>query len=315
MYIAPCVPGVVDRESFEYLRSLGANIFGENSKSWRQLEDAWKELLKNGPEYIFDIGGGVIKLATESGVKIKSASEATSTGINMIKKFDLSFPVFNWNDLNIKKLMHNRYEVGSGIWYAFRNLTGLDICRLNIGVLGFGLVGQSVASIAKGLGARVWIYDKDHVKMLSAASEGYNTAGLEHVLRNVQVLITATGLHDAITKNNLIDFRKGLIIANAGHDSREINLEGLGFKETVIPNIDLYRHESKEFYLLCGGGLLNLMSGGGSAVNTFDLVTATITDVIEFLVTEGANYNPGLHMLPEAIEKDLVEQTFYILKL
>src|SRR5690606_33407537 len=127
-----------------HLRANGVAISGSEAKSWQELEGVWERMIAESPDFVFDIGGGLIAKALDN-KSVIAACEATSTGIDRLKKLRPTIPILNWNDIPFKNLLHNRYEVGSGLWYAFRNLTGLDLCRLNVGVVGFGLVGQSVA--------------------------------------------------------------------------------------------------------------------------------------------------------------------------
>ncbi len=305
--IAPCVPGIAHRESFKYLREQGVETFGETTKSWSELEKAWGQILKQKPNFLFDIGGGLIQKAAKEKYSVVAGCEATSTGIENIKDTKLSFPVFDWNNIPFKNWMHNRYEVGSGVWYAFRHLTGLDICRLNVGVIGFGQVGQSVASIAKGLGARVYICDNSLVREMSAASEGYNTGTLEEIIPHLDVLVTATGLAGIVRGKYLKTCRDGLLIASAGHDSREIDLSDLKSQGEVIPQIERFSVDKKHVYLLSGGKLLNLAAGGGSALNTFDLVTALIVRVMHHMLTVGRDAPAGLQPLPAGFGDDLLE--------
>lgn len=306
MHVSPCVPGIAHQDSFNFLKSKGIAVYGQSVSSWEELENIWEDMLAQNPNYIFDIGGGLIQKAnSKSG--IVAGCEATSTGVSLLKKTQLTFPVVNWNDIPFKNLLHNRYEVGSGLWYAFRNLTGLDLCRLNVGVIGFGLVGQSVASIARGLGARVYVSDISPIKELSAASDGYQTISVNKISENVDVLVSATGAQNSINAEMLKMAKPNLIIANAGHDSREINLNGLKFIGDVIPGIGEYENNKNRLYLLSEGRLLNLAAGGGSAVNTFDFVTALITRVIDYMIHQGPKLKPGLLDLPDNFSEDLLQ--------
>lgn len=306
LHVAPCVPKIVDKNSFNYLKSIGIKTYGINANKWGELTEEWKCIIAAKPNYIFDIGGGCIASATESNAKVIAACEATTTGIERIKNLNLTFPVFNCNDIPFKDLMHNRYEVGSGIWYAFRKLTQLDICRLNVGVIGFGMVGQSVASTARGLGARVWITDTNNIQQMVGASEGYITTDIENLIKNCEVIVTATGRQNILTKELLQHVKDGVIIANAAHDPREINLEGLSSKGEIIKDIEVFNSHSKDIYLLANGQLLNLAIGGGSAINSFDFMTALIIDVLCFVFKEGKNYDKGLHAPPSNLVDDIL---------
>ena len=309
LIVTPCVLGIAHAPSFEYLRERKIETAAEGASSWEELERAWDQILDRKPEYIFDIGGGLIKRAVERNVSIRAACEATSTGIDGVRSLEPKFPVFNWNDVPVKNLMHNRYEVGSGVWYGFRSLTGLDLCRLRVGVVGYGLVGQSVAASARGLGAQVWVAEQDALRSLTAASDGFATASLDHLVRHCDVVITATGVQRTITARTLAGAKDQLILANAGHDSRDLDLSGLGEAVGAIPGISSHAIDGgRRVFLLCEGRLLNLAAGGGSAVNTFDLVTALITNVVDYMLTTGAGTGPGLRDVPAFVYEGLVRE-------
>ena len=203
--------------------------------------------------------------------------------------------------------MHNRYEVGPGIWYAFRKLTGLDPCRMRVGVIGFGLVGHGVAAIARGMGAQVLVSDQAPIRQLEAASEGFMVCDLDFLLPKVDVIVTATGVQETLTAVHLLKARDGLILLNAGHDSREIHLPLESRIAEILPGVAEYHFEDKRIYLLAEGRLLNLAAGGGSAINTFDLMTALMAIGIDFIAQplSDAQAGPGLHLLPSDLIADL----------
>lgn len=308
MVIAPCVPGIADHKSFAHLAEHGIRTVGIDAQTWPEIEAAWDEVLAAKPRYLFDIGGGLIKRAVEAGAPIRAACEATSTGIDLVKTLAPNFPIFNWNDVPVKNLMHNRYEVGSGVWYGFRSLTGLDLCRMRVGVVGFGLVGQSVASIARGLGAQAFVAETDSIRNLTAASEGYVTMTLEDLVARVDVVVSATGAQRTLHKTLLARAKSGLIVANAGHDSRDIDTSAMGNPNQVMPGVAEFDLDGVKVFVLCEGRLLNLAAGGGSAVNTFDLSLALIANLIDFVLTDGRSYAPGLHDLPASVSKHFVDR-------
>lgn len=307
MSVAPCVPGIAHPDSFEYLENLGASVFGLEAKSWNDLEAAWAAMAAGKPDFVFDIGGGLIASAARAAVRLRAASEVTTSGITRIRPMELSFPVFDWNATPLKSLMHNRYEVGSGLWYAFRRLTDLDVCRLSVGVLGFGPVGQSVASTARGLGARVAVTDIDPVREMTAASEGFVTGHLHRLLPMLDVLITATGKPGVVSRKDLSAAREGLILANVGHGDGEIDTTDFGSPAELLEGVSVYRLGNREVSVLVGGRLLNLAGGGGSATNTFDLMTALLVAGLDFMLTSGPQGTPGIHVLPAHVEAEVAE--------
>ena len=60
--------------------------------------------------------------------------------------------------------------------------------------------------------------------------------------------------------------------------------------------------DGKVVYLLARGAMFNLAAGPGDPYDTFDLVTALMIEATGFLATEGADYPPGVHLLPKEVQ-------------
>lgn len=309
LHISPCVPGIQNVDAFAYLKARGARIYGTDAQTEIELETAWEQMLRAQPTHIFDIGGGLISKAVENRIAVKAACEATSTGITRLQGLSIPFPVFNWNDIPFKNLMHNRYDVAPGIWFAFRKLTGLDLCRLRVGVMGYGLVGQGLAAMAHGAGARVTVLDKSPMRQLEAASEGYSTAqSIKDLFECSEVVVTATGGRGVISTQHLVHARDRLILLNAGHDSHEIDLTGINPSASPLPDVQEFIVNGKRIYVLAEGRLLNLAVAGGSSINTFDLITALMIVALDHTVRAGSQATPGLQLLPADRVAHLEEQ-------
>ena len=294
-----------DKESLRWLKKKGAVIFGENAQNRAQLLKEWHKLLRRSPDFIFDTGGALIREAVAAKTKIKAAVEGTGTGIDIIKNLSPDFPVFNIDDVPLKSFLHNRYEVGPGVYYGFRYLTNIDWCRKKVGVVGFGLVGQSIAHAARGAGAVVTVAEIDNLRAAVAGSEGFKIFPLGEMLKNCDIIITATARHNVIDFSKISDIKDGLILANAGADEREINAGKAKFKKYLFNNIALYGFKNKNFYLLNEGKLLNFATPYGSAVNTFDPITALFLESALFVMEKGARYKNGLQPAPAQMSRDI----------
>lgn len=306
-HISPSVPSIHYDDCLDYLEKKGAKIYGRQSKNWEDLHNSWSEIIKNNPNFIIDVGGGLIKKAIESNHPLSAACEITGTGINIIQDLNPAFPLFNFDDVKAKDIIHNRYGIASSVWYGFRHFTGLDIIRSHVLVIGFGPVGQNIAAVAKGLGARVLIHEIDPLRKNIAASEGYLTLDLNSSIKLADIIVTATGKQNTITSSDLQQSKDTVFLINAGHDNREYNLSDCNYIEETMPEIDLYHYKDKSFYLVGKGNLLNLVAGG-SALNSFDYITAFMTNMMIFLFNEGKDYPNGIHLLPEKIFKPILEQ-------
>lgn len=56
----------------------------------------------------------------------------------------------------------------------------------------------------------------------------------------------------------------------------------------------------QSIYLLAGGSMFNLIAGWGDSLNAFDITLAVMTAGINYMVTEGSQHPPGVHLLPSS---------------
>src|SRR5205085_4752425 len=138
-------------------------------------------------------------------------------------------------------------------------------------VVGYGWVGRGVARYAAGNGARATVVEIDPVKALEAYMDGHRVAGAE-ALADADVVVTTTGGVGVLGPDALALLKDGAILANAGHDDREIDVEALGPGEEVRPGVT--RHElggGRAVYLLVQGRLVNIAGADGHPVEIMDL--------------------------------------------
>ncbi len=235
---------------------------------------------------------------------VRGGLEATGTGIDRLRDLDLAYPVFNWDDVPIKQGLHNRHLVGLMAANTFLDVAGLSLYGRTVLVIGYGPVGRGVADAARAFGAVVEVFDVDTAARLAAAHLGFPTPGLEAGLSRADVVFTATGRDGVLPFEALAACKNGVFLANVGHTSGELPAKEL--RQRVVnaprPYIEECEVDGKTFYLLAGGAMFNLAARPGDPYDTFDLVTALMLEATAFLVTEGVDYSPGLHPLPEKVQ-------------
>ena len=236
---------------------------------------------------------------------VRGGLEATGTGIERLAGIDLAYPVFDWDEVEIKGGLHNRHLVGLMAANTFLNVTGLSLYGKTVLVVGYGTVGRGAADAARGFGAVVEVCDLDPVARLAAAHLGFaTTADLEEALPHADVVLTATGRDGAFPLEALARCKSGAFLANLGHTSGELPVAGL--RDHVVaaprPHVERCELDGRTLYLLAGGEMFNLAAGPGDPYDTFDLVTALMLDATAFLATEGVDYPPGLHLLPREVQ-------------
>src|SRR5439155_19659559 len=123
---------------------------------------------------------------------------------------------------------------------------------------------KGLARYAEGVGGRVTVVEVDPVPALEAHLDGHRVASLADALPTADVVITATGLVEALRGEHLGLLKDGVLLANAGHHDREIAVDALGPGEEVRPSIT--RHGlpgGRRAYLLARGRLVNLAGADG----------------------------------------------------
>jgi adenosylhomocysteinase len=242
---------------------------------------------------------------------VRGGLEATGTGIGRLSGLDLSYPVFNWDEVPIKQGLHNRHLVGFMAANSFLNVTGLSLYGKTVLVVGYGPVGRGAADAARNFGAVVEVCDTDPAARLAAAHLGFaTTADLEEALPHADVLITATGRDGAVPFEALARCKSGAFLTNLGHTSGELPVAGL--RDHVVgsprPHVERFEVEGRTLYLLAGGAMFNLAAGPGDPYDTFDLVTALMLEATGFLATEGVDYPPQVHLLPKNVQDRVVRR-------
>ncbi len=131
--------------------------------------------------------------------------------------------MFAVNDAKMKYLFDNRYGTGQSVWDAIMRSTNLLVAGKEVLVAGYGWCGRGIAMRARGLGARVSVCEVDPVRAIEAVMDGFTVAPLTEAIRSADLLITATGCRDVVTKEALVNAKDGLLLANAGHFDVEID--------------------------------------------------------------------------------------------
>ena len=88
------------------------------------------------------------------------------------------------------------------------NIYGTNNINLNILLLGYGKIGESVASSLKNINHNVYVYEIDKLKKLLAFKRGYIVGELNDLSPNIDFIIDTTGSHNVINEKDLDYFTK-----------------------------------------------------------------------------------------------------------
>ena len=241
---------------------------------------------------------------------ILGVSEETTTGVKRLydlhRDGQLPFPAFNVNDSVTKSKFDNLYGCRESLVDGIKRATDVMIAGKIAVVCGYGDVGKGSAQALRALSAQVWVTEVDPICALQAAMEGYRVVRLEDVIDQVDILITATGNRDIVTRPLMERMKQGAILGNIGHFDNEIDvasLEDLQWEE-IKPQVDhVIFPDGKRIILLAKGRLLNLgcATGHPSFVMSSSFANQVLAQ-IELWAQRG-EYAPGVYVLPKHLDE------------
>ena len=304
-----CNVDSTDDVTAAYMVSKGISVFGWQGMSSLEYQDNLELVRGFEADYLCDMGGELSLAYLDKTPPIKGALEATTSGLNLLKKHSLPFPVFDWNSIPLKDKLENRFHVGDGLWPAFSNVTGLGLFGRRVLVIGYGPVGKGIAERARNLGAMVYVTDLDPLRLLEARHHGCETITLQEGLDHCKIIVTATGVEAVLGAEHFHQVKDGAILMNAGHSNREIDIDWLYTQpyQRMKAHIERFDIGGTQLYLLGKGSLLNLSTGAGPpGVDLFDHYTAVMLLGISWMF-DGIpeNISPGLQLYPAHLEHEI----------
>ncbi len=313
--VGACNIDSTDDIAAAYAVSKGITVYGWQGMSITDYKENLRHVRSFEADYLCDMGGELCVAYLDKVPVVKGALEATMTGLHLLRKYEIPFPVFNWNDIPLKNL-HNRYHVGDSVWPAFNQLTKMSLYGKHILVIGCGPVGKGIAERAHDLGAIVYVNDLNPVRALEARHIGCEVTSIEEGLNSCEIVCTATGIDNVLDKDYLTKVKPGTIVFNAGHSNKEIDIEWLYQQphKKLLPFIDRIEFKNTYLFLLGQGSLINLSAGTGPfGVDQFDLYTAVMLLGIAWMF-DGipSGIKPGLHLYPHHLEQEIANYSINI---
>lgn len=313
--IGACNVDSTDDIAAAYAASLGIGVYGWQGMSRSEYQENLAIVRSFEADYLCDMGGELCVAYLDKTPPVKGALEATMSGLHLLKKHSLPFPVFNWNDIPLKDL-HNRYHVGDSVWPAFSQLTQMSLFGRRVLVVGQGPVGKGIAERARDLGAIVCVTDLNPVRLLEARHFGCETVSLDEGISRCHIIVTATGIDGVLREEHLSQVRPGAILFNAGHSNHEIDIDWLYQQpyQRMKAHIERFDIGKTYLFLLAQGSLLNLAAGAGPyGIDQFDHYTAVMLLGIAWMF-DGipAEIKLGLQRYPAQLEREIAELSIRI---
>ena len=273
--------------------------------------DGWK------PNMILDDGGDATKIIHEKYPKmleeILGLSEETTTGVHRLKEMEkngtLKVPAINVNDSVTKSKFDNLYGCKESLVDGIRRGTDVMMAGKIAVVAGYGDVGKGTVASFNGAGAIVSVVEIDPICALQASMDGYEVKKLNTVIKNADIVITATGNKDIVTKEHFKVMKDKTIVCNIGHFDNEIDMDWLNSnygdtKSNIKPQVDIYTIDSNsQVIILAEGRLVNLgcATGHPSFVMSNSFTNQTLAQIE--LWKNSSKYENKVYMLPKNLDE------------
>ena len=290
-------------------------IKGEDSATYyRHIHAA----LEHGPHLTLDDGADLVTtLHTERQDLIGDVvggTEETTTGVIRLRALaqegKLRYPIVAVNDADTKHLFDNRYGTGQSTLDGITRATNILWAGRRVVIAGFGWCGRGVAMRARGLGSHVIVTEVDPIRALEAVMEGFQVMPMAEAAQLGELFITTTGGLAAIDQDHMKAMRDGAILANSGHFNVEINIPALeAMAETHRPIREFVEEyvlrDGRRLHLLGEGRLINLAAAEGHPSSVMDMSFANQALSVEYLVNEGKNIPPMVHLVPKELDQEV----------
>ncbi len=266
---------------------------------------------------ILDDGGDLTNMVLDQYPElvpgIKGLSEETTTGVHRLydrmKAGKLPLPAINVNDSVTKSKFDNKYGCKESAVDAIRRATDIMLAGKRVVVCGYGDVGKGTAASFKGTGAIVTITEIDPICALQASMDGYEVKKLNTVIKNADIVITATGNKDIVTEEHFKVMKDKTIVCNIGHFDNEIDMNWLNSnygntKSNIKPQVDIYTLENNsQVIVLAEGRLVNLgcATGHPSFVMSNSFTNQTLAQIE--LWKNSNKYENKVYMLPKNLDE------------
>jgi len=268
------------------------------------------------PNMILDDGGDathvMVKKYPAVFKMLKGIVEESVTGVHRLYQLSqsnkLSVPAMNVNDSVIKTKYDNLYSCRESIIDSLKRTTDIMFGGKQVVVCGYGQVGKGCSLSLKNMGCVVYVTEIDPICALQACMDGFQVVKLTEVVQKVDIVITATGNKNVVTRDNMDKMKNGCIVCNMGHSNTEIDVLSLKTAdltwEKVRSQVDhIIWPSGKRMVLLAEGRRVNLSC---SSVPSFVVSITSATQalaLIELFNAPTGRYKADVYLMPKLMDE------------
>ncbi len=310
-------PGSTQDDTAAALDAMdNVHVFARNDETIDDHLEFCACVLRADPDLISDNGADLHHLIYSNdaykhlGKSLIGATEETTTGTTRLRESIKcsDFPTLSINDTMTKRIVENRFGVGSSVVDGIMRATNVMLHGKKVVVIGYGYCGAGVAQRFRGMGAHVTVVERDALTRLEAHLEGFRTSLLEECVATADFVITVTGYDNILRKEHFEKMQSGAIIANAGHFATEIDVPALNdlseSKREIREEITEYiLPGNRRLFLVSDGNLVNLAAGDGNPIEIMDLGLALQSLSLRYLVDDKGSLKNGVQPVPREVEQ------------
>ncbi len=303
------------------IAAKGIGVFAWKGQTQQESDWCIEQTLFFGSEdrplnMILDDGGDLTNMVFDQYPEliqhIKGLSEETTTGVHRLyermENGTLPVPAININDSVTKSKFDNKYGCKESLVDAIRRATDVMMAGKVAVVGGYGDVGKGSAASLRGAGARVIVTEIDPICALQAAMDGFEVKKMIDAVKEADIIVTASGCRDLITKDHFLAMKDKAIVCNIGHFDIEIDMAWLNnnygkTKDTIKPQVDKYTLEGKDIIVLAEGRLVNLgcATGHPSFVMSNSFTNQVLAQLELWLHAD--KYENKVYVLPKHLDE------------
>jgi adenosylhomocysteinase len=309
-------PGSTQDPVCSALVRRGVEVHATHGASAEEFTRDLLDVADTGPEIVIDDGAELTRRIVEHRPdlveRLAGVTEETTTGVGRLRAMEaagrLTFPAIAANDALCKHRFDNPYGTGQTALTAILRLTNLSAAGKRFCIVGYGWVGRGLAKRAEGLGGKVTVVELDAVQALTAYMDGHRVAPLARAVADADFVIAATGKVEAVSRTAFAQLKDGVVLANAGHHDREIDVPGLrdaAEEETEVrPGVTRFVLDGgRRVYVCVGGALVNIAGGDGNPIEIMDLSFSVQALSAHHLA--GGGVPVGLNRFPRELDDEI----------
>ena len=265
-----------------------------------------------------DIGGYFSRIISELketlGDNFCGIVEDTENGLQKYEKKKIDFPFISIAHSPLKE--NEDMMVGQAIAYSAERLLrqyNILVNGLNVGIIGFGKIGISVATSMRQKHAIVSIYYIDNIRLTHAVSSGFKASNKEKLLQESDIICLAIG-NISLSDRDYIKLKNGCWVFSVTSSDDELDLQWLNQNYTtnkISQYVTKYSKDSHYFYLLNEGNAINFIHG--TTVGDFILLVHAEIIISTYRLITGQQPN-GYHELDKETKDKICKIWLSIIK-